>query len=265
MTLPPEEGTPAQWALILGASSGFGAAAARRLASEGFHIVGVHRDRRQSLPAVNELRASIESSGRRALFFNANACVAETREKIIGTLAAELGLGAIHVCLHSIAFGVTRPLVGDGAATADDLALTMAAMGTDIVLWVQALLGAKLLASPGRVLALTSEGGRRALRSYGPVSAAKSALEANVRQLAVELAPLQITANCLLAGVCDTPAVRRIPGCEQLLEAAARRNPHSRLTCPEDVAAVVSLLCDPRAAWITGSIVHCDGGESIAA
>jgi NAD(P)-dependent dehydrogenase (short-subunit alcohol dehydrogenase family) len=137
-------------------------------------------------------------------------------------------------------------------------------MGNDVVYWVQDLLASDMLGSPGRIFAMTSEGDRRVWKGYGPVSAAKCALEANIRQLAVELAPRGITANCILAGVTDTPALRKIPGNEAMIEASLRRNPHGRLTTPDDVAAFISLLCDDRSAWVTGNIIGCDGGETIA-
>jgi len=73
-----------------------------------------------------------------------------------------------------------------------------------------------------------------------------------------------VTANCILAGVTDTPALRRIPGHEEMLAGSLRRNPHGRLTTPADVANLISLLCDERAAWLTGAVIPCDGGETIA-
>ena len=61
------------WALILGASSGFGEAAAIELARAGMNIFGVHLDRRDRLPHVEELQGKIRAIGREAQFFNVNA------------------------------------------------------------------------------------------------------------------------------------------------------------------------------------------------
>ena len=61
------------WALILGASSGFGEATALALAAAGYDIAGVHLDRRQGMAHVEEIKADIEAHGREALFFNGNA------------------------------------------------------------------------------------------------------------------------------------------------------------------------------------------------
>ena len=59
-----------KWALILGASSGFGGAAARALAQSGMHICGVHLDRKATLVNVEDIKKSVEATGREALFFN---------------------------------------------------------------------------------------------------------------------------------------------------------------------------------------------------
>jgi NAD(P)-dependent dehydrogenase (short-subunit alcohol dehydrogenase family) len=256
--------TERKWALILGASSGFGGATALRLARDGFDIAGVHLDRRATLPLAEEVQRGIESAGRRALFFNKNCADPANRAEVIAALREELRGAKVHVLMHSIAFGIVKPYLGDGAASPDDVRLTCEVMGNDVVYWAQALIGADLLGSPGRIFAMTSEGDRRVWRGYGPVSAAKSALEANIRQLAVELAPRGVTANCILAGVTDTPALRKIPGNEEMIASSLKRNPHQRLTTAADVAAFISLLCDERAAWVTGAVLPCDGGETIA-
>ncbi len=102
------------------------------------------------------------------------------------------------------------------------------------------------------------------IASYGAVSAAKCALESHTRQLAVELGQKGIAVNALRGGVTRTPAAIRIPGSDKLFEEATKRNPHGRLTTPEDVAHAVVALCDPGADWITGNVINCDGGEEVA-
>jgi enoyl-[acyl-carrier protein] reductase III len=122
-----------------------------------------------------------------------------------------------------------------------------------------------LMGKDGRIFAMTSSGSSRVIPSYGPVSAAKAALESHCRQLAWELAPRGITANALRGGVTDTPALRKIPGSDALIDGAVKRNPSGRLTTPEDVAAATVALCSRDAHWITGNVINVDGGEEITA
>ena len=64
-------------------------------------------------------------------------------------------------------------------------------------------------------------------------------------------------------GVTDTRSLRMIPGSDKIIEHSLKRNPHCRLTLPEDVANVVYLLCKDEAAWITGTVIPVDGGEHL--
>lgn len=142
--------------------------------------------------------------------------------------------------------------------------MTLDVMGHSLVYWTQELVERGLMREGGRIFAMTSTGDFHAWPTYGPVSAAKAALEAHIRQLALELAPRGITANAIRAGVTDTPALRKIPGHEAMVEAASRRNPHRRLTTPEDVAQALVVLARPETQWITGNVIGVDGGEEIA-
>jgi NAD(P)-dependent dehydrogenase (short-subunit alcohol dehydrogenase family) len=145
----------------------------------------------------------------------------------------------------------------------EDYSRTIEAMGTSIVAWAQGLLRAGLFADDARVLGLTSEGSEIAWRGYAAVSAAKAALEAVVRAMALELAPYGIRSNVIQPGISDTPALRAIPGSQRMKATARRRNPFGRLTTPEDVADVVCLLCTDEARWINGAVIRADGGEHI--
>ncbi len=250
--------------LILGVSSGFGAAAARAFARAGFDVAGVHLDRRGNQPQVDAVRADIEAAGRKAWFFNQNAADDEGRAHIVAALRERCGEGGVAALLHSLAFGSLAPFVGEKAVTRKQLEMTVDVMGSSLVYWAQDLVSAGLLGPGGRIWAMTSSGSHRVWPGYGPVSAAKAVLEAACRQLAVELAPLGITTNAILAGVTDTPALRKIPGSEVLVAKALAGNPSGRLTTPDDVALALLLLIQPGARWINGNVLRIDGGEDIA-
>ena len=263
MSIPELGGS---WALILGASSGFGAATARALARKGVNIFGVHLDRKATQPQVDALVADLLESGVRVRFFNVNAADPDKRRQVLDSMGEEMGEGRrVRVLLHSLAFGALKPFTGspDERVTQPQMDMTLDVMAHSLVYWTQGLLERGFFEKGGRILAMTSSGGQRVWPRYGAVSAAKAALESHVRQLALELAPLGITANAIRAGVTDTPALRKIPGHEHMVRTALARNPMGRLTTPEDVASAIAVLVEPGTHWLTGNVIGVDGGEDI--
>jgi enoyl-[acyl-carrier protein] reductase III len=255
------------WALILGCSSGFGEAAAIQLAKDGFNIMGVHLDRQATMPNVERIIEKIKSYGVKALFFNVNAADEEKREEILTDFVNNQDeKPKVKVLMHSLAFGALRrfiPKPEEQALTKAQMEMTLDVMANSLVYWTQDLVQRGLLVPKARVFAMTSSGGRTAIPYYGAVSAAKAALESHVRQLTVELGHLEIAVNAIMAGVTDTPALRKIPGNIEMIEVARRKNPREKLTSPLDIAKIISLLCKDGGEWISGGVIHADGGEDI--
>lgn len=306
--------SPDQWALILGGSSGFGLATAKRLARDGMSVCVVHRDRRGAMARIEREFDEVRAAGGGFLALNVDALSLDGRTRVLGALTEAMGDGRVRVLLHSIAFGNLKPLApitaerspatialdklasasglspealqaavesafSDGATALrslvpaeygealledDDMARTIYAMGTSLMSWVQDAFARGLFAGDARVLGLTSEGNRIAWRGYAAVSAAKAALEATSRAIALELGPHGIRSNIIQAGVTDTPALRLIPGSPQMRAGAELRNPLGRLTRPSDVANFISLMCTDEASWVNGALLVVDGGERIA-
>lgn len=303
-----------EWALILGGSSGFGLATAKRLARAGLKILIVHRDRRGAMKAIQPHFDELAELARDLHIWNADAISAEKRSETLDAIAEAIGPdGRIRVLLHSIAFGNLKLIAPQkteartaGEALAkrlgvdpaklveiadelfaegedglhpltsaprypdssyldeDDFARTILSMGTSLLGWTQGLFEKGLFAADTRIFGLTSEGNEVAWRGYAAVSSAKVALEALSRSIAVEFGPYGIRCNVIQAGVTDTPALRAIPGSDQLKSQARLRNPGCRLTTPEDVAGVIFLLSQDEAQWINGEVIRVDGGEHIS-
>ncbi len=255
------------WAIILGASSGFGGASAIKLAEDGYNIFGIHLDRQATMPNVENIISQIKATGSQAHFFNVNAADAVKRDEIISEIKKiSEGKPIIKILIHSLAFGTLKPFVplsDEQAITKAQMEMTLDVMAHSLVYWVQDLVVNNLLEKKSRIFAMTSSGGHSAIPFYGAVSAAKAALESHVRQLSTELGYMEVAVNAIMAGVTDTPALRKIPGNVPMIEVAKRKNPRNRLTTPEDVAKVISLLCKDGGEWISGGLVHADGGEDV--
>src|SRR5438874_2391921 len=183
-----------KWALILGASSGFGAATSVELARCGYGIFGVHFDLRSTLPNAVRVQDEVKAAGQEAIFFNINAADNEKRATALDAARAHLGAdGYVHVLMHSLAFGTLLPFIADDPKTRisqKQMDMTLDVMAHSLVYWSQDMATRGLLGRNSRIFAMTSSGSTRVIQAYGAVSAAKAALESHIRQLAFEMAPL---------------------------------------------------------------------------
>lgn len=245
--------------LILGGSSGLGMATAHKLAANGYDIVLVHRTRKSDVQVLEKEINAMKMHGVGVASYNRDALKAENISEII----ENLDNNSLDVLVHSIAKGSLKPLVGKASLRKEDLDITIHAMGTSWWQWTRALIEANKFKSDVRNIAYTSEGNATVWKGYGAVSAAKATLEGLMRQMAVALAPLGIRTNCIQAGATKTPSFEMIPGSETIAAMALHRNPFGRMTTPEDVANAAYLLCSPEAAWINGTVLKVDGGESL--
>lgn len=255
------------WTIILGGSSGLGLAAAQKLAAHGMHLCIIHRDPGIEMEKINAAFDTIRATGVQLLTFNADVTRDEKRTHILDTLQASIGNnGKIRCLLHSIARGTLKAMVpaNGPALSTEDFRITLDSMAYSLYDWVQAISTRTMFAHDARVLSFTSEGSHRAWKHYAAVSAAKAALEAITRNIALEFAPQGIRANCIQAGTTNTRSLQLIPGSEQLIAYSEARNPFQRLTTPEDVANIVYLLCKDEAAWINGAVIPVDGGAHIS-
>ena len=250
------------WAVILGASSGIGAACAKALAEKGINIYGIYLRKKQSY--IDELIDELSQYNVKIIYKKANAANEENIQNIVNELKTMNNI-RIKMLIHSVAFGTLKNMITDDGTGLNkkNIEMTLDVMCNNLIYWSQNLYQENLLKSGSHIIGMTSSGGRKNWDSYGAVSLAKSGMESVCRQLSIELAQDGIAVNAIQAGVTDTPALRKIPGSEKMIENALKNNPHKRLTTPEDIGDIIQLLASYESSWMTGNVIRVDGGEDI--
>jgi enoyl-[acyl-carrier protein] reductase III len=241
-------------ALVTGAARGFGRAIALRLAGEGAKIiVNYRRSKTDAWSVVDE----IKSAGGEAIAVRADVGKEESLDRMFEIIRSEWG--RLDIVVANAAFGVPGKLM---EANSRHWEVTMAASARSLQDLAKRAVPL-MTGGYGRIISITSDGGRRVIPGYGIVGPAKAALESLTRGLAYELAPKGIVVNGILAGLADTRSARSIPGSEEVIAHARHRTPMGRLIQPEDVANVVAFLASDQAAMICGQFVVVDGGRNI--
>lgn len=249
----PERDGPAI-AVVLGGTGDIGGAISRRLARAGCELVlGYLNNRDRAEATARELQAA----GATVEIVEGNVANPEVLDRI-AALIEERGGYCRHL-VHSVAVTGFKPL-SEVKPNQWDLILQVSARSL--------LAAAQRLARPlerarGSILALSSAGSVRFVPSYGALGPAKAALEATVRQLAVEFAARGIRVNAVRAGLIEGAVARSLS--TELREEAIRRNPWGRLGTPDEVAAAAVFLLSDDASWITGHVLDVDGGGLISA
>jgi 3-oxoacyl-[acyl-carrier protein] reductase len=235
-------------ALVTGSSRGIGRAIALRLARDGFDVVVHCRGRRDAADAV---RSEITALGRdcRVLQFDVSDRAA--------TAAALLADIAAHGCYYGIVCnaGIAR----DNSFPAMSGEEWDAVIGTNLDGFFNVLNPLTMpmvqRRKPGRIVTLSSVSGLLGNRGQVNYSAAKAGIIGATKALALELAKRAITVNCVAPGFVETEMTQGAP-----LDEILRHVPLRRTGLPEEVAAAVSFLMSPDAAYITRQVISVDGG-----
>ena len=255
-----------QWAVILGASTGTGAAVARAVAERpGLNVFGAHRGRHPQGAA--EVARDVEAHGRRCVLYEAEAGTADAAARGADALLAAAGPASVKLFVHSIAnASLGRFASNDGEQfSPQQFQKTFDAMAHSFVYWVQALVARDLLAPEAQILGLSNPLVDSLVRNGGMITATKAALEVYVRHLAWELGPRGHRVNLLkFGGVLTTASEVTFSGEAgvALREVLPRVTPAGRMVTLEEVARFVSVLAGDDARWFNGATIDFTGAQT---
>jgi 3-oxoacyl-[acyl-carrier protein] reductase len=230
-------------ALVTGASRGIGRAIALELAKHGAKVIGT-----ATTDAGAQGIAQGGLIGRTLDVRDTPQC-----DALIGSIQKEFGDVAI--------------LVNNAGITRDNLALRMKDADWDEVLDTnlrsvfrlsRAVLRGMMKARWGRIISITSVVGASGNPGQANYAAAKAGVVGMTKSLAAEIGSRNITVNCVAPGLIDTDMTRALA--DEQKKALLAHIPLGRLGTPEDVAAAVAYLASPGAGYVTGAVLHVNGG-----
>jgi NAD(P)-dependent dehydrogenase (short-subunit alcohol dehydrogenase family) len=256
----------ARWAVVLGASSGTGAAIARAVAADpalSLHVFGAHRGNHDA--EAEAVIRDVTDAGRRAHFRRADVgtalgCTAGAEE-----LIAVAGPRSVKLFVHSIANASVGPLVTGEPLAPWQFHKTFDAMAHSFAWWAQELSRRDLLAPGALLLGLSNPMVDQSVKGTALIAASKAALEAYVRHLARELGPRGHRVNLLKFGAIVTEAMKRTfrsDALERLQATLPRAVPAGRLCTAAEVARLVCVLAGDAGAFFNGATIDFTGGET---
>ncbi len=236
-------------ALVTGASRGIGLATALELGRQGATVIGTAT----SNDGAAKIGETLAAAGIRGQGLMLNVTDAASIETAIETIQS--------------AWGTPSILVNNAGITRDNLLMRMkdeewdAIMETNlksIFRMSKAVLRGMTKARKGRIISISSIVGASGNAGQCNYAAAKAAAVGFTKSLAREVGSRNITVNAVAPGFIDTDMTRALP--ETQRQAMLTQIPLGRLGLPEEIAQAVAFLASPRAAYITGTTIHVNGG-----
>ncbi|MBI3218702.1 MAG: SDR family oxidoreductase [Bacteroidetes bacterium] len=224
--------------LIIGSSSGIGQALAKQLIAEGHQVYGTYN---KTLIASADGFAHVQSLN----VMDENPDFSFLPDTLDGVV----------YCPGSV---VLKPFA---RIKPEDFVADYQLQLVGAVKVIQACLPKLKNAAQPSIVLFSTVAVQTGFNFHSLVAASKGAVEGFTKALAAELAP-KIRVNCIAPSITDTPLAAALLSSDEKKEANAQRHPLKKIGKPEDLANLASFLLSEKSSWITGQILHADGGMS---
>jgi 3-oxoacyl-[acyl-carrier protein] reductase len=236
-------------ALVTGGGRGIGAAAAKRLAADGF-TVAVNYVGAQS--AAEATRDTIVAAGGKAALYQADITDLAANKRLFDQVIADLG--RLDVLVNSAGIGASMPF-GEMDEAGYDKVFAIAKG-----IYFAMKNAAEVMANDGRIINLSSGKTRNWAVNTAAYAGSKAAVEQFTRSLSKEVGVRGITVNAVLPGLVVTDMMSFLP--DSHLENARQQTSFGRLGQVDDIADVVGFLASEQSRWITGQLIVANGGST---
>jgi NAD(P)-dependent dehydrogenase (short-subunit alcohol dehydrogenase family) len=232
--------------LVMGAHGGIGEALSLRLTQSGAHVNATMRD-----PA----KASGNLSGNPSITIkSADVTAPESLSAALGDFAGDTPLTGFAYCIGSIDLMPLKAAKEDNFLKSYEINVMGAIRALKI-------LEKSLKAGAGSVVLFSSIAVQQGFANHTVISTAKGAIEGLTKALAAEWAG-HVRVNCIAPSLTDTAIATPLTSSAPMREAIEKMHPIARLGTPDDSAALAEFLLTPVSSWMTGQILHVDGGRS---
>jgi glucose 1-dehydrogenase len=240
-------------AIVTGSGSGIGQSVAIRFASEGATVVV---DYRNHIEQAQETASKAEAAGGKAILVRADVSVLADTQNLVDQAYKQLG--RCDILVNNAGIEIEAPF-WDVTEKDYDAVLNVNLKGAFFLTqaFVRRLRDAKL---PGRIINISSVHEDMVFPHFSTYCASKGGMRMLMRDLAVELGPLNITINDIAPGAIATPINSKLMANKTQLNALLANIPLGRMGTPEDVAGLALFLASDDGAYCTGSTFIIDGG-----